>query len=61
MLDEKMTVSPSVELDLVVPNAMRAERGARLALPAGRDDQHLARAAAASPRRRSIGAGKSCR
>ena len=39
--DEKMTVSPSTSLSSCVPGGDAAKRGARLALPAGGDDQHL--------------------
>ena len=45
------------ELELVRAAGDPAERGARLALPAGGDDQHFARAAAASPRRSRSAAG----
>ena len=49
--DEKITVSPSPSFSSCVPPSDAPERGARLALPAGRDDQHLALAAGASLRR----------
>ena len=39
--DEKMTVSPSPSLSSWLPEGDAAERRARLALPAGGDDQHL--------------------
>ena len=46
--DEKITVSSSVKLELVRARGNAAKRSARLALPARRDDQQLARAAGAS-------------
>ena len=42
-LEEKTTVSPSVIAELVLAERDARERRARLALPAGGDDHHLAR------------------
>ena len=39
--DEKITVSPAASLSSWLPDGDPAERGARLALPAGGDDQQL--------------------
>ena len=59
--DEKMTRVAFAELELVRARGDAAERGARLALPAGGDDQHLAACGRRIASSKPIGGGKSCR